>query len=75
MFDSHEIKRLIQVSLPDAKIDVRDLTGGGDHFEVEVHSSAFKSKNLVEQHRMIYQALGNAMDGPIHALKIKTIAL
>lgn len=72
MYEPQAIYQLIQKALPDAEINVKDLTGGGDHFEVEVSSAAFKGKPMIEQHRMIYQAVGDAMDGPIHALKIKT---
>lgn len=74
MFQPETIRDLILKALPDAMVQVQDLTGGGDHFEVAVVSAAFKGKSMVDQHRMIYQAVGNAMDGPIHALKIKTMA-
>jgi stress-induced morphogen len=74
MFQPEAIHGLILKALPDAKIQVKDLTGGGDHFEVEVVSSAFKGKTMIDQHRMNYAAIGDAMDGPIHALKIKTLA-
>jgi stress-induced morphogen len=72
MFDPREIERLIRAGLPDSMVEAKDLTGGGDHFEVLVKSAAFKGKSLVEQHRLIYKALGDAMTGPIHALKIRT---
>ena len=75
MFDPFEIERLIKVALPDASVEARDLTGGGDHFEVFVKSTQFKNKSMLEQHRMIYKALGDAMSGPIHALKINTETL
>jgi stress-induced morphogen len=75
MFDPQEIERLIKASLPDAQVFVRDLTGGGDHFSVSVKSDAFREKSIVEQHQMIYRALGSAMDGPIHALQIATSTL
>jgi len=75
MMDSFEIERLIRQLIPDAHVDVRDLTGGGDHFELNIKSSAFKGKSLVEQHRLVYQALGEAMNGPIHAVQIITQAV
>ncbi len=75
MFDPFEIERLIKVALPDAEISVSDLTGGGDHFAVDVKSSQFKNRSLIEQHRMIYKALGDALNGPIHALQINTHTL
>ena len=67
-----EIEQKIQAALPDARVDVRDMTGMGDHFEVRVVSTAFSGKSRIEQHRMIYAALGDAMAGPIHALALKT---
>ncbi|MDB5037822.1 MAG: ATP-binding protein [Bacteriovoracaceae bacterium] len=75
MFDPFEIERLIKVELPDCKVEALDQTGGGDHFAVNVKSNAFKGKSMLEQHRMIYKALGDAMSGPIHALTIHTEVL
>jgi stress-induced morphogen len=72
MFDPFEIERRIQTAIPNSKIDVLDLTGGGDHFKVKVVSVLFEGKSRIEQHRMIYSALGDAMDSAIHALQIET---
>lgn len=65
--------RLTQL-FPDAEVTVQDLTGGGDHFEVIVLSSAFRGKTVIEQHRMLHAALDPLKDA-IHALQIKTHAL
>ena len=43
---------------------------GGGHFVVNIVSNAFEGKNSIERHRMIYQALGDAMKSEIHALSI-----
>ena len=68
-----EIINLIQRSILDAQIEVEDMTGGGDHFEITVVSAAFKGKLLIDQHRMVQAALEDALnDGRIHAVKIKT---
>lgn len=72
MFDPFEIEKRIKTALPGATIDVLDLTGGGDHFKVKVVSNLFEGKSRIDQHRMIYQALGTAMDSAIHALQIET---
>ncbi len=62
----------IQESLGDAKVSVLDRTGTMDHFTVTVISDAFEGKNLLDRHRMIYQALDEPMkDGRIHALEIQ----
>ncbi len=44
--------------------------GGGGHFNVTVVSEAFAGKSLIERHRMVYGALGDAMEREIHALSI-----
>lgn len=67
-----EIEEKIRAALPDAQVEVRDLTGTGDHFAARVVSAAFAGKSRIEQHRMIYGALSEAMKGPIHALSLET---
>ena len=62
----------IRRALPDAKVSVTDRTGTMDHFSIRVVSDLFKGKNLLDRHRLIYDALGAPMkDGRIHALEIK----
>jgi len=51
---------------------VRDLTGTKDHWEALVVSEAFAGKTPIEQHQMVYAALGDLMAGPVHALALKT---
>lgn len=48
--------------------------GGGGHFVVTVVAPAFAGKGLLERHRMVYAALGDAMQKEIHALSIKALA-
>jgi stress-induced morphogen len=67
-----QLKQLIEAGIPEAQVRVADLTGTGDHFQVEVVSPAFEGKLRVEQHRMVYAAVGSAMAGPVHALALKT---
>ena len=47
--------------------------GGGGHFNVTIVSSAFDGQNLLARHRMVYDALGDAMKTEIHALSIKAL--
>ncbi|HUO05691.1 MAG TPA: BolA family protein [Candidatus Binataceae bacterium] len=68
-----EIEELIARGIPDARVEVRDYTGGGDHFEATVVSAAFEGKSLVERHQLVYQALGDAMRARVHALTLKTL--
>ncbi len=51
---------------------ITDLTGTRDHWEALVVSSAFTGKTPIEQHQMVYAALGELMAGPVHALALKT---
>lgn len=62
----------IKQHLPSAEIKAKDMTGGGDHWQVSVRASEFKGKSLVEQHQMIYAALGEMMRREIHALALDT---
>ena len=71
--DSQEIKRLIEAGLPGAHVEVRDTTGGGDHFEAMVVSDSFEGKGLIERHQAVYAALGDAMRARIHALSLTTL--
>lgn len=69
-----EIEKMIQEAIPDAAVRVEDMTGTGDHFEIEVVSAQFQGKNLIQQHKMVFAALQKEMDGRIHAVKLKTRA-
>ena len=70
---AEEIQVTLQKALPGSEVTVRDMTGGGDHFEVIILSPAFRGKLLIEQHQMVHAALEGLKDR-IHALKIKTLA-
>lgn len=72
--DSGEIERMIKEKFPDAQIEIRDLAGDGDHYAAHVVSSAFKGKTRVQQHQMVYEALGGRMGGELHALALTTAA-
>jgi stress-induced morphogen len=67
-----EIERMIRVALPDAKVEIRDLRGDGDHYSATVVSAAFVGKTRVQQHQMVYQALKGRMGGELHALALQT---
>ena len=70
-----QINETIKTAIPDAEVRVNDYTGGGDHFEVIVMSNSFEGVNRVKRHKMVYKALGEAMDGEIHALALKTLTI
>src|SRR5215470_6660953 len=69
---AEEIDSLIKTAIPDAQVQVRDFTGGGDHYEAVVVSAAFAGKSKVARHRMVYSALQEAMVQRIHALALTT---
>lgn len=71
--DPKEIEQLIAKGIPGAHVEVRDMTGGGDHFEALVVSETFDGKGLVERHQAVYNALGDAMRARVHALALKTL--
>ena len=70
------LQSLLARAFPDAaELDVVDRTGGGDHFQVTVASPRFAGLSLVEQHKLVYDALARPLgDGTIHELRIKTRA-
>lgn len=75
MIDDASLTELIRRSIPDARVEVYDRTGTMDHFNVTVTSAQFAGKPLLEQHRLVYGALGEALrDGRVHAVELKTIA-
>jgi stress-induced morphogen len=66
------LRALLLAAFPDAKVDVTDLTGTEDHFQAVVVSKAFAGKSRVDQHKMVYAALGDLMTGAVHALALTT---
>ncbi len=72
MPSAEELKQRIEAAIPDARAEVEDLTGGGDHFRATVIAETFAGRSRLEQHRMVYGIFGDEVGGPIHALSIKT---
>jgi stress-induced morphogen len=68
------LQNLLESAFPDAtELRVEDRTGGGDHFQVTVSSPRFSGLPLLEQHRLVNEALAEPLrDGTIHELRIKT---
>jgi stress-induced morphogen len=67
-----EIETLIKAALPDAQVTVEDLAGDGDHYAAAVISESFRGRSRVQQHQMVFQALGGRMGGQLHALALQT---
>jgi len=68
------LQALLESAFPDAtELSVEDRTGGGDHFQVIVASPRFSGLSLLDQHRLVNEALAEPLqDGTIHELRIKT---
>ena len=68
------LESLLRDAFPDAdELRVEDRTGGGDHFQVTVTSPRFAGLSLLDQHRLVNDALAEPLrDGTIHELRIKT---
>ncbi|MEO0374584.1 MAG: BolA/IbaG family iron-sulfur metabolism protein [Cyanobacteria bacterium P01_A01_bin.17] len=73
MISPDNLEAMIQAGLPGAEVHAQDLTGGGDHYQATVVSSAFAGKNLVQQHQMVYATVNQVMASEeLHALALKT---
>jgi stress-induced morphogen len=67
---AEDIVAKIRTALPDAQVDLQDLTGTADHWKATIVSQAFAGKTLMQRHRMINAALAEELKGPIHALTL-----
>jgi len=72
MMHPEQVQEKLVQSFPDSEVVVQDTTGTMDHFQVLIISSLFEGKTMVEQHQMVYKALGDLMKEAIHALALKT---
>ena len=72
MIEPAEIESMLQSAFPDGRFVIRDLTGTKDHYEAVIVTSAFASVSLIDRHRLVYAALGDAMKQRIHALALNT---
>jgi stress-induced morphogen len=71
MITAEVLTEYVHRAMPDATVTVTDRTGTMDHLRVSIVSEAFRGKNLLDRHRLIYQALDVPLkDGRIHALEL-----
>ena len=70
MIEPVQIEGWLRESLACEHVQVR---GDGRHFEAVIVSSAFRGKSRVQQHQLVYAALGNRMHADIHALSMTTL--
>lgn len=67
-----DIERYLRDAFPDAAIELIDTAGDQDHYSLTVTAEAFRGKNRIEQHKMVYAALQGSMTTTLHALQVKT---
>lgn len=69
-----ELKQILEKGLKDAKVSVEDLVGDGDHLQATIISPDFAGKSLLQQHKLVYQVLGDLLKSELHALKLQTFS-
>jgi stress-induced morphogen len=75
MVEPQILKDRLQAAFPNAtQLEVEDLTGTKDHYRAVIVDAAFAGKSRIEQHKLVYRALGELMNGPVHALALETRA-
>lgn len=68
-----QLESLIKATIPDAEIAIKALVDDGDHYHATICSKAFIGKSRVQQHMLVYKALGDKMGGQLHALSLTTL--
>jgi len=69
-----KLRTLIMENFPDADLEILDLVGDNDHYQISVRSARFAGKPIVMQHRLVNEALKAYLGDKLHALSIKTNA-
>ena len=73
MIEPLVLEQRLRAAFPGAeRIEVQDLTGTKDHYKAVIVAKEFQGKTRIEQHQLVYQALGELMAGPVHALALET---
>ena len=67
-----DVRRMLEQAFPGDQIELSSPMGDDHHFQLLIVSAQFSGKSMVEQHQMVYRALGGAMREAIHALALKT---
>lgn len=72
LMNTDDIARLIRESLPGADVQVEDTRGDGRHYTAHVTAEQFEGASRIQQHQMVYRALGALVGEDVHALQIVT---
>lgn len=70
--NSEEIKNFIIEAIPDSTVIIKNISGDGNHYAVEVSSKSFAGLSRVQQHKIVYDSLKGNMANNLHALSITT---
>lgn len=70
-----ELQNILKKSFPNAQMHITDTIGDGDHYALEIIDDSFKGKSLINQHKMVKEALKEVLQSnKLHAISIKTKA-
>jgi acid stress-induced BolA-like protein IbaG/YrbA len=72
MMPMHELRALLEKGFPGDSIELENPQGDGEHYQALIISDRFQGKTLLEQHQLVYAALGDAMRQAVHAFALKT---
>jgi len=70
MVSAEQIKQWIESGMPGSRVEI---DGDGRHFQAMILSEDFAGKTRIQQHQMVYDALGDKMKAEIHALSLRTL--
>ncbi|HEU4580236.1 MAG TPA: BolA family transcriptional regulator [Polyangiaceae bacterium] len=74
MIEPDALQRALEAAFPGSQVQITDLTGTRDHYQVSIVAEAFRGQSRMQQHRLVYRALGELVGGAIHALSLQTSA-
>ena len=72
MMPIEELRGMLVAAFPEGEVDLSSPMNDDNHFQLKIVSPDFQGKSMVEQHQMVYKALGDSMREAVHALAIKT---
>lgn len=68
-----QLQQRLEQAYPDGSVEARDLTGGGDHYQVSIESNRFSGLTRIQQHQAVMAVFAEELKtGELHALSIKT---
>ena len=73
MIPIEDVRGMLESAFPGDRVELSSPMGDDNHFQLVVISEKFNGKSMVEQHQLVYGALGDAMKEAIHALALQTV--